>query len=69
MQQFEAVAKKWGNSIGITIPNEVVKQEHLKPQKKVTILVVGEHDKKPKTVYGSLHLKKKTQQVMDEWRK
>ena len=40
MKQFNAVAKKWGNSTGVT--------------------------KKPKTVYGSLHLKKKTQQVMDE---
>ena len=66
MEQFYAIPKKWGNSIGITIPADVIKQEHVKPQKKVVVLIIGDTKKKLKAVFGSLQLKKKTQQVMDE---
>lgn len=66
MEQFQAIPKKWGNSIGITIPSDVIKQEHIKPQKKVIVLVIGDTRKKLEDVFGSLKLKKKTQQVMNE---
>ena len=66
MEQFKAIPKKWGNSIGITIPSDVIKQEHIKPQKKVIVLVIGDTRKKLEHVFGSLKLKKKTQQVMNE---
>ena len=66
MEQFQAIPKKWGNSIGITIPSDIIKQEHIKPQKKVIILVIGDTRKKLENVFGSLKLKKKTQQVMNE---
>ena len=66
MEQFQAIPKKWGNSIGITIPSDIIKQEHIKPQKKVIILVIGDTKKKLEDVFGSLKLKKKTQQVMNE---
>jgi len=66
MEQFQAIPKKWGNSIGITIPSDIIKQEHIKPQKKVIVLVIGDTRKKLENVFGSLKLKKKTQQVMNE---
>jgi len=66
MEQFQAIPKKWGNSIGITIPSDIIKQEHIKPQKKVIILIIGDTRKKLEDVFGSLKLKKKTQQVMNE---
>lgn len=66
MQQFKAVPKKWGNSIGITIPAEVIRQEHVQPQKKVTVLIMGEQQKELKRIYGTLKLKKATQEALDE---
>ncbi len=66
MQQFKAVPKKWGNSIGITIPADVIQQEHVQPRKKITVLIIGEQQKQLKNIFGTLKLKKDTQQVMNE---
>jgi len=66
MEQFEAVPKKWGNSLGITIPVEVVENEKIHPKKKITVLVIGSKRKKLKGIFGSLKRKKPTQQMMDE---
>ena len=66
MEQFEAVPKKWGNSLGITIPAEIIKSENLKPNKEAIFLVVGDNRKKIKKIFGTLKIKKPTQQIMDE---
>lgn len=66
MQIFEAVPKQWGNSIGITIPREIVREEKIAPKKKVRVLILGRKMDKLKGAFGALQLKKPTQQVMDE---
>ncbi|HLC55374.1 MAG TPA: AbrB/MazE/SpoVT family DNA-binding domain-containing protein [Candidatus Nanoarchaeia archaeon] len=66
MEQFEAIPKKWGNSLGITIPSDIAEQENIQPQKKITVLVIGNKQKQLKKMFGTLKLKKPTQQVMDE---
>lgn len=67
MEQFKAVAKKWGNSIGITIPAEVVERAHIKSDKKMTVLILNEDQKeKIKKSFGSLKPKRKTQEIMDD---
>lgn len=66
MQQFKAVPKKWGNSIGITIPAGVIQQEHIQPRKKITVLIIGEQQKELKKIFGTLKLKRDTQKVMNE---
>ncbi len=66
MEQFEAVPKKWGNSLGITIPADVAEEENIQPQKKITVLVIGNQQRQLKQMFGTLKLKKPTQQVMDE---
>ena len=66
MEQFEAVTKKWGNSIGITIPSEVIKEEKIKPQDKIMVLVIKNYRKKLANIFGTLKLKKETQRVMEE---
>jgi len=66
MEQFEAVPKKWGNSLGITIPADIAEQENIQPQKKITVLVIGNQQRHLKQIFGTLKLKKPTQQVMDE---
>ena len=66
MEQFEAVTKRWGNSIGITIPSEVIKEEKIKPQDKIMVLVIKNYRKKLANIFGTLKLKKETQRVMEE---
>ncbi len=66
MEQFQAVPKKWGKSLGITIPADDVEQESIQPKKKITVFIIGNQKKQLKQIFGTLKLKKQTQQVMNE---
>ncbi len=66
MQAFETTPKQWGNSLGITIPKEVVDKEQLSPGKKVRVLVVADRQNELRKVFGSLKLKMPTQKAMEE---
>ncbi len=58
MEQFQAVPKKWGNSLGITIPADVVEQESIQPKKKITVFIIGNQKKQLKQIFGTLKLNK-----------
>ena len=66
MEQFKAVPKKWGNSLGVTIPSEVIKSENLKTNEEAIFLVMKDNRNNIKKMFGTLKIKKPTQQVMDE---
>ncbi|MBI2654030.1 AbrB/MazE/SpoVT family DNA-binding domain-containing protein [Candidatus Woesearchaeota archaeon] len=66
MEQFEAVLKKWGNSLGITIPSEVIKEEKIKPNEKINVLVFKDSKKEFNEIFGTLKLKMPTQKAMEE---
>ncbi|MEK6853911.1 MAG: AbrB/MazE/SpoVT family DNA-binding domain-containing protein [Nanoarchaeota archaeon] len=66
MQMFKTVPKRWGNSLGVTIPKEIVDRERLSPGKKVKVFVVGDRTNELRKIFGSLKLKKPIQQIMDE---
>ena len=66
MKLFEAIPKQWGNSIGITIPREVIEKERITPKKKIRFLVIGTAMDGVKKSFGSLKFEKSTQQIMDE---
>ena len=66
MELFETTPKSWGNSLGITIPKEIVEKEGISSKKKLKVLVLGTEMEKLKQAFGSLKLKKSTQQAMDE---
>ncbi|HIG98840.1 TPA: AbrB/MazE/SpoVT family DNA-binding domain-containing protein [Candidatus Woesearchaeota archaeon] len=66
MQVFETTPKQWGNSLGITIPKEVVDKEHLSTGKTVRVLVVADRQNELRKVFGSLKLKMPTQKAMEE---
>ncbi len=40
----EAVARKWGNSIGIILPKGFVEKNHIKPKQKILLEVVKKAD-------------------------
>ncbi|MDD9954402.1 MAG: hypothetical protein OXR66_08790 [Candidatus Woesearchaeota archaeon] len=66
MADFEATPRKWGNSLGIIIPQEVVEQEGLVLGKKVRFIVVNESMERIKNAFGSLHIDTPTEQIMRE---
>lgn len=39
MTEIECIAKKWGGSIGIVLPKDVVEQEKIKPNEKIRIVI------------------------------
>ncbi|MBI2145086.1 AbrB/MazE/SpoVT family DNA-binding domain-containing protein [Candidatus Woesearchaeota archaeon] len=67
MATATVVARKWGNSIGVIIPREIVEKEGIKADKRVQIEV-----KQAKTVleelFGALPFKKSTEQLLRESR-
>ena len=66
MHVFDAVPKQWGNSLGITIPKEIVEQEKISPKRKAKFVVIGADTERLKQAFGSLKLRKITQKAMDE---
>lgn len=67
METFETIPKPWGNSLGVTIPKEIVEREHLSPKKKLIIFVLGEDRKrKLQEAFGTFACKTPTQQIMEE---
>jgi len=66
MQVFDAIPKQWGNSIGVTIPREIIEKEHITLKKRTRFLVIGTAMDGVRKSFGSLRFKKPTQQIMDE---
>lgn len=67
MPEVESRIRKWGNSFGVVIPNEVMKKEKLKEGQKVGILILKKADVLKRT-FGTLKLKKSAQEIKDEIR-
>ncbi len=68
-KEIKAITRKWGNSIAVVIPTEIVNKENLKENIKVTIT------KQKKTPiagvlwgFGKGKFRKSTQQIKDEMR-
>ena len=66
MQVFDAIPKQWGNSVGITIPREIVEKENISTKKKTRFIAIGSEMDNLKKAFGSLKLRKSTQKAMNE---
>ncbi len=69
MKLYETTTRKWGSSLGIIIPKDLVNKEKLKEDQHIKILLVKKDDSLRK-VFGLLKgkLKKSTDQLMREVR-
>ncbi len=67
MTEIEVFARKWGDSIAVIIPNEVVKVENIKPKDKIRIKVEKEDDLSE--LFGKFKTRKSPQQLKNESRK
>ena len=66
MMEIKAKTKKWGNSIGILIPKEVVKEEKIKPNQEITLMVGAKPITRGRDLLGTLKFKESTEKLMRE---
>jgi len=59
----EVTVRKWGNSLGVVFPKEIVEKKHLKVDEKIFIDVVKKANLKD--VFGSLKTKMSGQKFKD----
>jgi len=68
MAQTIAKTKKWGSSLGVVIPSEIVKEENLKEGD--TVVIEIQKKKTSRELFGSMkNLKIDSQKLKDELRK
>ena len=63
-----AVVKKWGNSVGIILPAEVVKEKNIHVNDVIEIKIEGKI-RPISELFGICKLDKPTQEIKDELRK
>jgi antitoxin component of MazEF toxin-antitoxin module len=69
MISFETTARKWGNSLGLTMPKEIVQNAKIRENEKLRILVIKQRPILKQT-FGMIKgkVKKSTQKIKDELR-
>jgi len=65
--EIETTARKWGNSIGIALPKDVVEKANIEPDKEIKVFIQDKRVNLSK-VFGTLKIKKPTQEILDEIR-
>ena len=67
--EAECVAKKWGSSLGVIIPREIVRQEHIMLDESLRVNFKKQVFARTLWNLGPIRLKKSAQQIKDELRK
>jgi antitoxin component of MazEF toxin-antitoxin module len=66
MTEIEAITRKWGNSLGITIPQEIVEEEHLHENQKIIVEINPAQNLA--SLRGLVKFSKSAQQLKEEMR-
>lgn len=66
MTEIEVQTRKWGNSLGVTIPKKIIEQEHLGENQTITIEIKKAAN--IKVLFNSMKFTKSAQQLKDEMR-
>ncbi len=65
MLEVEAKVRKWGRSFGVVIPKEKIKEEGIKENETVRLLIAKRNNVLKET-FGTLKFKKSTDDMMRE---
>ena len=68
MQEALVKTKKWGNSLGIILPADVVKAERLKEGEIVVVKIERKYNVL-KEMFGTVKFKRPTEEILKEVRK
>ena len=66
MTEVKAKTKKSGNSIGVIIPKEVIREQSIKPDQEITLMINKKPITKGKDIWGTLKFKESTEELMRE---
>jgi len=67
MIELETKLKGWGNSIGLVIPKDMIRENNLKLKQRVKIIIKPIKALKVKDLFGKFkNIKKPTDQIMKE---
>ncbi len=66
---IEVKTKKWGNSLGIIIPNKEAEKLKLKPEQKLKIEIHLTTENPLKEMFGALKFKRPTEEILKDIRK
>ena len=68
METIEVKVKKWGNSLGVVIPKEVINSKNLKEGSELELVIKPLNKTKVKNVFGILKgkIKKSSDQILKE---
>lgn len=71
MEAIKTETRKWGNSLGIIIPKDIVEREHLKERDKIKFIIIKDSKKVLKETFGIAKgkIKRSAQEIKDELRK
>jgi len=64
--EIQTLARKWGDSIAVIIPRDIVKAEKIRPESKIRIKVIKEDDLSD--LFGKFKTKKTPQELKNESR-
>lgn len=69
MVNTDVITRRWGNSIGVILPKEIIEKEHIRENQKINILISKKTNVLNET-FGMLKrkLKKSSQEMKDELR-
>ena len=69
MMECETITRKWGNSLGITLPKNVIEAENIQEHETIKILILKQ-DQTLKKTFGMVKGKfvKDTKKIKDELR-
>jgi len=69
MLEFETITRKWGNSLGVTLPKETVEEGSIKEHDKIRILILKQNNVLKRT-FGMAKSKwnKSAQEIKNEIR-
>ena len=67
MTEVETITRKWGNSLGITLPKKIVEEEKLHENQKVIVEIKKVID--ITQIRGLVRFKKSAQEIKEEMRK
>ncbi len=64
--EIEAKTRRWGSSLGVIIPKELVKEERLQQGQEIRIDILSRKKTTGADIFGKLKFKKPIQVLLDE---
>ncbi len=52
MAEYTTTTKRWGNSLGLLIPKEIIRDSHIRENEKVIVLVLKDNSSVLKETFG-----------------